>query len=503
MPFSSVTFLFFFLPLTLGLYAIFGRGGRNAAFLFASLVFYGWGEGKAIAILLFSIGVNYGLGIVLDRGSPDGSSTARVIRLGAPAGISPRRRTRKALLISGLVLNLGLLAYYKYSGFLLSTASGLLTWLGAASFNSSQGSVPTGISFFTFAAISYLVDLYSGKAKADRDPVRFATFMASFPKILAGPIVPYHLGKEELERRPFDLDRCASGIERFILGLGKKVLIASPISVVSDQVFALPAGSLSAGLAWLGILCYTLQIYFDFSGYTDMAIGLGRMFGFNLPENFNFPYAARSIRDFWRRWHMSLSQWLRDYLYIPLGGNRCTPSRHYLNLVIVFLLCGLWHGANWTFAVWGLWYGIFLILERTGLGRALERAPRPFQHGYAILVVMLGWVFFRSESFSQAVGYFRALSGLGRGEPSPVSVRTLIDAEALLAIGLGAVFSVPVFDFLKTRFAQHFAQIPMPLSAAYERAVSLVYGLVLGSVFLLACMALAGGTLKSFIYFRF
>ncbi len=499
MLFSSVTFLFFFLPLALGLYAISGRGRRNTVFLFASLVFYGWGEGKAIAILLLSIGVNYGLGRILERRGPGGSSRARGIPGGAPAEISPTDRTRKAVLVAGLVFNLGLLAYYKYSGFFMSSVSGLFTWHGAASFNLSQGSVPTGISFFTFAAISYLVDLYSGKAEAERSPARFATFMASFPKILAGPIVPYHMGKEELERRPLDLDRCASGIERFILGMGKKVLIASPISAVADQVFALPAGTLSAELAWLGILCYTLQIYFDFSGYTDMAIGLGRMFGFNLPENFNFPYAARSIRDFWRRWHMSLSQWLRDYLYIPLGGNRCTPARHYLNLVFVFFLCGLWHGANWTFVVWGLWYGIFLIVERTGLGRALQKAPRPFQHGYAILVVMLGWVFFRSESLSQAMGYFKALSGLGPGEPSPVSVQTLIDAEALLAIGLGAVFSVPVFDSIKKRFAQ----MLLPRSTAYERAVSIGYGLVLGSVFLLACMALAGGTLKSFIYFRF
>ncbi|MHC1742393.1 MAG: MBOAT family protein [Syntrophobacteraceae bacterium] len=499
MLFSSVIFLFFFLPFTLGLYSIAGRWGRNAVLLLASLVFYGWSEGRAMGVLLLSIAVNYGLGRILDRGSPRGSSRNRVIPRNAPEETAPADRTRSAALLAGLVFNLALLAYFKYTGFFVSILSSLLPWLGMAPLDASHGSVPTGISFFTFAAISYLVDIHKGRADAERNPARFAIFMAAFPKILAGPIVAYHDGKDELTHRRISLEGFASGIERFILGLGKKVLIAGPISSVADQVFDLSAESLTTELAWLGILCYTLQIYFDFSGYTDMAIGAGRMFGFHFPENFNFPYAARSIQDFWRRWHMSLSRWLRDYLYIPLGGNRCAPGRQYLNLVTVFVLCGLWHGANWTFVVWGLWYGVFLILEKTRFGRTLQAAPRPVQHIYAVLVVGLGWVFFRSESLAQAFTYFVAMGGIGPGVDSPVSPRTLIDSEVLLALLLGMAFSVPLADSLKRALTRLLA----PPGTAWAGATAVLYGLVLGSVFSLACMALAGGTLKSFIYFRF
>jgi alginate O-acetyltransferase complex protein AlgI len=499
MLFSSVTFLFFFLPFILALYALAGSRGRNAVFLLGSLLFYSWSEGRYTAVLLLSIAVNHALGLAMGSLEPHPSSRARILPGHTPEEVSAARRSRRAILVTGLLFNLGLLAYFKYAGFFLSAANALFPGHGAPPFSPARNAVPTGISFFTFTAISYLVDIYKGRAEAEPNPSAFAIHMAAFPKILAGPIVPYHLGRTELGQRAFDLQGFATGIERFILGLGKKVLIANPLAGVVDQVFDLPPESLTTGLAWLGIVLYSLQIFFDFSGYTDMAIGLGRLFGFHLPENFNFPYAAQSIQDFWRRWHMSLSRWLRDYLYIPLGGNRCTPVRHYLNLMTVFLLCGLWHGANWTFVVWGLWYGVFLILERTRFGQALKAAPRPFRHLYAVLVIVLGWVFFRSETLGQSAAFFRALAGLGTGSPPPGSVVSLVDNEVLLALCVGLTLSVPLVESVR-RLHPKGAAPGGPIPAG---VVSIAYGLFLGSIFLLSCMALAGGTLKSFIYFRF
>ncbi len=499
MLFSSVTFLFFFLPFTLTLYTLAGPKGRNAVFFAASLVFYAWGEGWTTAVLLLSIVVNYGIGLAMGHRAPGHSGMDLSRPPGAGEDSGPIRRVRRFFLISGLIFNLGLLTYYKYADFAWSTWSALFSAAAGPPIGPFRHAVPAGISFFTFTAISYLVDCYQGRAEAERNPTTLALYLAAFPRILAGPIVAYHEGFKELKERPIDLGRFASGIERFILGLGKKVLIANPLAGAVDQVFGLPPENLTTELAWFAILLYTLQIYFDFSGYTDMAIGVGRMFGFEFPENFNFPYVSQSIRDFWRRWHMSLSHWLRDYLYIPLGGNRCRPARNYLNLVTVFLLCGLWHGANWTFVVWGLWYGVFLMLERTRVGKFIESAPRPLRHLYALLVVGLGWVFFRSESLSQSMTFFRAMAGWGSPVPSWMSVGTLMDNEVLMALVLGLVCSVPILPTLRTLWPGR----PAPHGPAFGSVASVGYGLFLGTVFLLACMALAGGTLKSFIYFRF
>lgn len=499
MAFSSVTFLFFFFPFTLALYALAGSRGRNAVFLAASLVFYAWGEGMTAGVLLLSITVNYGLGLAMGPAGLNSSRTERTLPRSAPGKVFANHPSRRTVLVAGLVFNVGLLAYFKYAGFALGTWSALFPTPGTLLPAPAMNGAPTGISFFTFTAISYLVDCYQGRAESERNPAILAIYLAAFPRILAGPIVAYHAGRGELRDRPFDLQRFTTGIERFVLGLGQKVLIANPLAGVVDQVFGLPPENLTTELAWLAIALYTLQIYFDFAGYTDMAIGVGKMFGFDFPENFNFPYVAQSVQDFWRRWHMSLSRWLRDYLYIPLGGNRCRPARHSLNLVTVFVLCGLWHGANWTFVVWGLWYGIFLILERTRVGRVIESAPRPLRHLYALLVVVLGWVFFRSENLSQSMTFFRAMAGLGSPVPSWMSFGTLVDNEVLLALFLGLICSVPVSRSLGTVWPGR----PVPYSPAVGSVVSIGYGLFLGTVFLLACMALAGGTLKSFIYFRF
>ena len=332
MLFSSPVFLFVFLPLLLAAYFIAPRLLHNSVLLIASLLFYTWGEPRLVGVMLMAIAANYLLGLWVQR-----------VRL-----------TRAGPYVASLAVtfNLGVLGYFKYSEFFISNVIALLpTWT-------------TGISFYIFQAMSYVIDVYRGTTAAQRNPLNLALYVVFFPQLIAGPIVRYVDVAHELDSRAVDLADFAHGMRRFVTGLGKKMLIANSCAAVADVLFAAPPQQLPANVAWLGLICYSLQIYFDFSGYSDMAIGLGRMFGFHFVENFNYPYAAQSITDFWRRWHISLSSWFRDYLYIPLGGNRCGLWRTAFNLVIVFLLCGLWHGAEWTFVVWGAVHGCLLIVER-------------------------------------------------------------------------------------------------------------------------------------------
>ena len=328
MSFSSPIFLFLFLPSVLVLHFLIPKDWRNGFLLCISLLFYTWGAKSIILIMLFLIGFNYLFGIILERYSSDEQGKRRIV------------------LFLAVLINVGLLCYFKYTNFLVNTII-----FGEQRINPIH--LPIGISFFTFQALSYVIDVYRRDMPAQKNPTRLALYISFFPELLAGPILRYRAMAGQIARRSIDLSGFAAGVRRFIVGLGKKVLIANTLATVADRIFSLAPAQFTPGLAWLGILCYTLQIYFDFSGYSDMAIGLGRMFGFEFMENFNYPYMSRSIKDFWRRWHISLSTWFRDYLYIPLGGNRGTPFRTHINLIIVFLLCGLWHGANWTFLVWG------------------------------------------------------------------------------------------------------------------------------------------------------
>ncbi|MCB0376237.1 MAG: MBOAT family protein, partial [Sinomicrobium sp.] len=379
-----------FLPTVLLLVLLSPRSWHNGLLLAASLVFYAWGGISFCLLLLGSILINYviGLGIGTSR------STGR----------------KKGWLVVGLVINLILLIIFKYTNFLLEN---LNLWLPPQSqIHFKPIPLPLGISFFTFQAISYLADVYQGRSEVQRKLPRLALFIALFPQLIAGPIVRYHDIAAQIRERRMSWGLFASGIERFIMGLSKKVLLANNFALVADEIFAVAPENLDTLSAWTGLLMYSLQIYFDFSGYSDMAIGLGRMFGFHIAENFNFPYIARSIREFWRRWHISLSQWFRDYLYIPLGGNRRGPGRTYLNLLIVFVLTGLWHGASWNFLIWGLFHGFFMVIERLGLERFLQKAGAVAGHLYALLVIMLSWVFFRSPNLPHAKGYFLALAGL-------------------------------------------------------------------------------------------
>jgi len=483
MVFSSPIFLFLFLPVVLTVYALLpGLRAKNFWLLLMSLVFYAWGEVIFIFLLLASTVINYFLGLWVDRSEEPGR--------------------RKAAVAVAVCANIGLLAFFKYADFVVATLNSLLHLMGASPVPQPKIPLPIGISFFTFHALSYVIDIYRRKWAAAKDPKDVALYIFFFPQLIAGPILRWNAIAPQLVERSMSRDNFAEGVRRFVGGLAKKMLIANAVAEPADQIFALPANELSAPTAWFGIVCYTLQIYFDFSGYSDMAVGMGKMFGFKFLENFNFPYTAQSIRDFWRRWHMSLSMWFRDYLYIPLGGNRVSEVRNHLNLLIVFFLCGLWHGASWTFVVWGLYHGFFLVLERTRFGTWQEMLPRPARHGYAIIVVMMGWVLFRAGTYMEAQHYFLALFGLGHA-PAAQPLARYLSNQSIWALALGIPFCGPLWGWIN-RTAVCLGQA----TPAGFRTVVQVFGAVLEVVLvigllLISAIWLAGGTYNPFIYYRF
>ncbi|MDR3148932.1 MAG: MBOAT family protein [Oscillospiraceae bacterium] len=394
MVFSSPLFIFIYLTLTLlGYYVIpmllRGRGERTiyalrGVWLFAvNLVFYAWGEPLYVFLMLASITVNYIFGLLIAEAA--------------------NRRGKKYLLIACIAVNLGALGYYKYADLFLTTLG--LPAMGLT--------LPIGISFYTFQTMSYPIDVYRGKVPAQRNYIKFGTFVALFPQLIAGPIVRYIDVAEQLDRREHSVSKFADGVTRFTVGLSKKVLLANNVGALWNWYGAQSADEISALGAWLGILAFTLQIYFDFSGYSDMAVGLGKMIGFDFPENFNYPYTANSVTDFWRRWHITLSSWFRDYVYIPLGGSRKGTARLMLNLLIVWCLTGFWHGASWNFLMWGLYYAVLLIAEKTFLLKALDRLPAIIARIYTIAVVMLGWALFAIEDFGALGSYLSAMLGAG------------------------------------------------------------------------------------------
>lgn len=390
MVFSSSVFLFLFLPLTLIIHFFLHPRFRNFFLLVMSMVFYAWGEGALTFLIGASILVNYAGGLLISKlkaKDPKAASLAMAVFIG---------------------LNLLVLVYYKYFNFILLQFhdAGLLTGLSPL-----PGHLPIGISFYTFHILSYLIDVYRRDAVAQKNPFDLGLYIFLFPQLVAGPIIRYKDISMKIASRFIIGEEFTKGVIRFIRGLAKKMVLANAVAIVADKAFSEQPGQLPAAMAWLGIIAYTLQIYFDFSGYSDMAVGLGRMLGFNFPENFNYPYVARSLKDFWQRWHISLSTWFRDYLYIPLGGNKKGKIRTYLNLFIVFFITGLWHGAGWQFIVWGLFHGLFLVVERMGFGAVLEKMPRLVQHAYTLLVVLVAWVFFRADSLGHAIDYLKAMMG--------------------------------------------------------------------------------------------
>lgn len=478
MVFSSIIFLFYFLPpFLLGYYL---SGWRAGALLAGSVAFYVWGEGPYILLLAALIGANYAGALVM------------------AASVGARRR---GLLIGLIVLDLGVLAVFKYAGFL---AHNLNAVLPGAPLPELKLALPLGISFFTFQLISYVADVHSRTVKAESSLTRFAAYILMFPHLIAGPIVRFASIRAE-----FHADRRGSGLrglglQYFIVGLCQKVLVANAVAPLANHAFGLDPGSLDAASAWLGVLAYTLQIYFDFCGYSNMAIGLAFLLGFTFPKNFDHPYAARSITEFWRRWHISLSSWFRDYVYIPLGGNRMGSAKTVRNLLAVFLLTGIWHGAAWTFVVWGLFHGGFLLLERFGLGRLLAAAPRAVSHAYALLVVMTGWVLFRAQDLPHAVSYLRAMVRFDQLGFPPLPLRLLLDNQTLAAILAGVVFAFPTLPWLLDRLRAPRLAPGSGLEPRLDtRGVHVLSTPVLIAGLLLSVATLAGTSLNPFLYFRF
>jgi alginate O-acetyltransferase complex protein AlgI len=462
--FSSVTFLFYFLPLFLLAYHLLPW--RNAVLLAASLLFYAWGDLRQVPLLLASIGISYTAGLFAAR---------------------PGRAGRTAVVL-GVIGNLALLAWYKYAGFLAAQLAALLTAFHLPAPPVPTVALPLGISFFTFQGISYVIDIRRGIVAPQPSLLKFAMYKSMFPQLVAGPIVRYATIAGQIEARDISAARLDLGVQTFVIGLAQKVLLANTLASPVDAIFALPPDRLSTLAAWLGASGYALQIYFDFCGYSNMAIGLGRMMGFELPPNFNRPYVSQSLTEFWRRWHISLSTWFRDYLYVPLGGNRKGTGRTYANLAVVFLFCGLWHGASWSFALWGAWHGAFLILERLGLGDLLRKLPRVMRHVYLLLVVILGWVPFRANNLGQVGWFLRAMTGFGTGALPDLSASTV---AALLIGAVAAVWPPGAFG----RFVQPIAE-PRYQHAVLRPAICL-------ALFALSAASLASGTYNPFIYFRF
>lgn len=462
MIFSSVTFLFVFLPLFLTLYLLLPW--RNAVALIFSLFFYAWGEGIYVLLLLFTVFANYFIGRAITRVA-----------------------IRKLALGIGVGLNLCLLLYFKYFGFLVNDV------LALQASNIDTPHLPLGISFFIFQSISYLVDVYRKDAREVESFSDIALYISMFPQLIAGPIVRYATVADAIKNRHVSIADVREGVALFVLGLSQKVLIANNVAEVADGVYAMNIASVDAITAWVGSLAYTLQIYFDFCGYSLMAMGIGRLMGFHFPRNFNYPYVSTSITEFWRRWHMSLSTWFRDYLYIPLGGNRKGPVRTYLNLLIVFFLCGLWHGASWTFVVWGIFHGLALIIERAGLSGFLAKLSAPIAHGYTLLMVIIGWVLFRAESFEQAK-HFIITMFTPHGLEFSTGISQLVTNENLAAMVFGIIFSMPILPWAHNRLSTN---------SIWEKTGDAVSISVLAMLFFACTIYIMAGTYNPFIYFRF
>lgn len=390
MLFSSITFLFLFLPVTVLIYYLVPQKTKNLVLLIASLFFYAWGEPVYVVLMILSILLNFFCGKDIGEKRAD-----------------PVRAKRS--LIFAVVMNVLILGFFKYYGLLMETLNVLFPY----EIPYRELVLPIGISFYTFQELSYLIDIYRGNAKPQQRLLPFALYISMFPQLIAGPIVRYVDIEAQLQNRIMSMRKFGQGVMYFIVGFAKKVVLADSIGALYDQITELPIGSFSALTAWVGCLAFAFQIYFDFSGYSDMAIGLGKMFGFEFRKNFQYPYIAKNIGEFWRRWHIFLGTWFREYVYIPLGGNKCPASRHMLNLLIVWALTGLWHGAQWNFLVWGLYYGVILILERYVWGRALGRLPGFVQHIYTFVLVLIGWVFFFSPSLGAAMDYLGVMFGAG------------------------------------------------------------------------------------------
>lgn len=476
MVFSSPIFLFLFLPLVLLLVVSAGSlKRRNTILTVASLFFYAWGEGAYVLLMLSMVLVNYLTALARSRWPQN-----------------------DRWVVLAVVLNLGALAWFKYANFIVDSLNALLQGMAVPNIELAPVHLPIGVSFFIFQGLSYVIDVHRGHAFAQERPGPVALYISLFPQLIAGPIVRYHDVAAQIASRSLGIPLFASGVRRFIIGLAKKVLVADQVARVADPIFELDPDTIPPGVAWLGIVAYAIQIYFDFSGYSDMAIGLGRMFGFRFQENFNRPYIAASVREFWQRWHISLSTWFRDYLYIPLGGNRKGPFRTYVNLFIVFFLTGLWHGASWNFVIWGLVHGTFMVFERMGLSRLIARLPRIIGTMYTLLVVVVAWTFFRVDDLSDAWHYVLGLFGGRTFDAISHVPLEFLTHTSILALAVGILGALDMHEFVANRLG--IAPSGERIAGGFRGTLEVI-GLSL--LLVLVGMHIASSTFSPFIYFRF
>ena len=464
MLFSSNFFLFTFLPVVLLLYFVVPVKFRNFVLFAASILFYSWGEPVYVFLMLFSAMFNYSMALDINREQKKG-------------------KTGKGTLVFTVIVNLFILCFFKYYGFLMDIINDVFN----TDIKYTALALPIGISFYTFQALSYIFDVYRKNVMVQKSALKFSLYLSLFPQLIAGPIVKYKDVALQLDNREVTSEKFGLGTKRFILGLGKKVLLANNFGMIHAYITSLTGNNVTVLSYWIGIAAFTLQIYFDFSGYSDMAIGLGKIFGFDFMENFNYPYISQSVTEFWRRWHISLSTWFKEYVYIPLGGNRVKISRHILNLLIVWGLTGLWHGASWNFIVWGLYYGVLLIIEKYFLGKYIEKAPAVIRHIYALLIVMIGWVFFSSPDLLHALNYIKVLFFAGGVKFADITTFYLLKTNLLLIV-LGVIMSthVPYEQFEKLYKNHRFIGIALLLI-----------------VFLLCVSYLIFSSYNPFLYFRF
>lgn len=466
MVFSSTIFLCVYLPLVLLGYYICPKKGRNLFLLIASLVFYAWGEPKYVFLMIFSILVNYIFGRLMDKHREN-------------------KKRLKLMLVLSVVIDIGLLSVFKYTDFIITNVNAIF----GANFDLLNIALPIGISFYTFQAMSYTIDVYRNDVRVQKNLIDFGMYITMFPQLIAGPIVRYADVQDQLAERSVTTADFSEGVMRFVVGLGKKVLLANQMGAVWSEIYAL-GGDVSALMAWTGAIAYTFQIYFDFSGYSDMAIGLGRMFGFKFPENFRYPYQSVSITDFWRRWHITLSTWFKEYLYIPLGGNRRGLARQALNLLIVWSLTGFWHGAGWNFVLWGLYYFVILFIEKLFLLKALDKLPKFFRHVYALLLIVIGWVIFASDDVSVLLPFLGSMFG-ANGAIGGMDVYTLLTKAVLLIICCIASTELPKKLFLSAAGAMN------------EKAAFTLKSVLTIALLALSMILLIGDSYNPFLYFRF
>ena len=467
MVFSTPVFLFYFLVLTLLVYYLVPRKLRNVVILISSLIFYYWGEQTYVVIMFLSTAIDFTHGMLVEHFKGKGQITYA-----------------KMAVASSMFFNLLLLLFFKYWDFLASSLQAIgLTFMPVLGIH-----LPIGISFYTFQTMSYTIDVYRGDTRAQRNIINFGTFVTLFPQLIAGPIIKYKDLGDQIDQRDTSIDKFGSGVQMFMIGLGKKILIANNVGMLWDSYKAMAASDLTVAGAWLGVVAFTFQIYFDFSGYSDMAVGLGRMLGFEFLRNFNYPYISKSVTEFWRRWHISLGSWFREYMYIPLGGNRVSKPRLYFNLFLVWAATGIWHGASWNFLIWGLYFAVLIILEKAFLGRLLEKLPAAVQHIYTLFLVLVSWAIFAVEDFTHMGVYLRSMFGMAPGGLTNDNVWYYFTSFLPMLI-IAAVASTPLMTKLWKRLPVKAVKAALP--------VVLLAGLVFSTAYLV------DATYNPFLYFRF